>query len=127
MGLSDKQIEFMKYMESTVLPNRRNVSYDVLGKAGSYVGIAINTSCRSCAQKSGTDLLNMYGSLKPTWLAWQDEQKKKDEMITTQYENELKKKELEEFNKIQEVKEAKTDLKLEEWTPINKRKKNTTK
>lgn len=122
MGLSDKQIEFMKYMESTVLPNRRNVDYNVLIKAGSYVGISINTSCRSCAHKSGTDLLNMYGSLKPSWLEWQTAQKK-EETITTQYENELK-----EFNEAQEAKieEAKTDLKLEDWTPP-KRKKNTTK
>jgi len=128
MGLTDKQIEFMKYMESTVLPNRRNVDYNVLIKAGSYVGISINTSCRTCAHKSGTDLLNMYGSLKPAWLEWQTAQKK-EETITTQYESEQK--DLDDFNKIQEAKisEAKaTDIKLEEWTsPTNKRKKNPTK
>jgi hypothetical protein len=82
MELTDKQIEFMKRMEKEILPNRRNIGYDQLISVGSLIGISINTSCRSCAQKSGADLLNLYGSLRPTYDKWLVEQSKKEDIYT---------------------------------------------
>jgi hypothetical protein len=82
MELTDKQIEFMKRMEKEILPNRRNIGYDQLISVGSLVGISINTCCRNRVQKSGTDLLNLYGSLRPTYDKWLVEQSKKEDIYT---------------------------------------------
>lgn len=75
MKLTDKQIEFMKFMESDVLPNRRKIGYDTLIHAGNMVGIPINTGCRSCASKGGMDLINLYGQLKPEYLKYLEDLK----------------------------------------------------
>jgi hypothetical protein len=73
--LSDKQIEFIEFMEKAILPNRREVGYETLQHAGNLVGISINTSCRTCAAKSGTDLLNLYGRLHPSYLEYLESKK----------------------------------------------------
>jgi hypothetical protein len=85
MELNDKQIEFMKYMETTVLPNRNKIGYETLQYAGNLVGISINTGCRSCAQKSGMDLVNLYGQLKPAWITYHEQLKLKETIQYTNY------------------------------------------
>ena len=77
----------MIFMEKSIIPNRRNVSYDALITAGNMVGIPINTSCRNCAGKSGTDLLNKYGQLKHAWGEYKKTSVK--EVVTTAYEDEI--------------------------------------
>lgn len=76
MEITQKQIEFIIYFQNSILPNRNNVSFDALQYAGSLVGVPVNTSCRTCAQKSGVDLLNLYTSLLPVYT---DFLKKKEE------------------------------------------------
>jgi len=87
MELTDKQIEFMKRMELEVIPHKRNIDYDTLISVGSLVGIFINTACRSCAQKSGMDLMNLYGSLTPKYQEWCKKQIPVD--IYTKYEEDI--------------------------------------
>jgi hypothetical protein len=80
--MKTNEIEFMLYMEQHILPHRRTVDYDVLITAGNFVGIHINTSCRSCASKSGIVLINKYGQLKKSYEDWK-EMKSKDVIYET--------------------------------------------
>jgi len=104
MSMNEKEIEFMKFMEEQILPNRRSVSYDVLKHAGNLVGIFVNTSCRSCAQKSGMDLLNKYGQMKQAWIDYNKElllkEQTKIEEVFTQYTNEVIKEEEKVIEKV---------------------------
>lgn len=84
--MKQNEIDFMKFMEANVLPNRRNIGYETLVTAGNFVGIPINTGCRSCAQKGGVDLLNRYGALKQAWIEYNKMELNKPVEVFTQYE-----------------------------------------
>jgi hypothetical protein len=93
--LTPNEIQFMEFMISTVIPNRKDIDISTLKMAGDLIGTPINTSCRTCAQKGGVDLLNIFNGLKPKYDLYV---KKTTQRI------------LEEINK-------------EAFIPINKRKK----
>lgn len=65
--MTDNELKFMKLFEEQILPNRKNVSIAILKQAADLVGVGINTSCRTCAARSSSDLLNKYGQMKPTY------------------------------------------------------------
>jgi len=80
--MRENEIAFMKLFEEQILPNRKNVGIAILKQAADLIGIGINTSCRSCAQKSSIDLLNAYSRLTPAYNIYKDN--KKEEVQYTQ-------------------------------------------
>lgn len=65
--IKPNEIQFVQLMEAAIIPNRKNVDIGTLAMVGSLVNIPINQSCRSCAAKGGTDMLNLYNQLKPKY------------------------------------------------------------
>lgn len=116
--MKENEIKFMLYMEQHILPNRKNVGYDTIREAASFVGIPISGgNCRTCIQKGGMDLLNLYGRLKNSWLEYKKEQEKmkvNEIPLTSKYEYEEVKYE----EKIQaELEETKIKEVIEKYEP----------
>jgi len=65
--MTERQIEFMEYMEKEILPRQKNLPMHMLQYAGNLVGIPINIGCRSCAQAGGIDILKQYKKLLPEY------------------------------------------------------------
>lgn len=72
--LKPNEITFMSRMESELLPNRAHVNAATMKEIGALVGISINSGCRTCAQKGGVDLLNLYGRLQPAYKEYLSQQ-----------------------------------------------------
>lgn len=87
--LSDNEIEFMKQMEQSILPNRKHVDTGTLKKVGALVGISVNVSCRTCATKGGGDMLNLYGQLKPLWVEYNKIPVQEEGIIFTKFEESI--------------------------------------
>lgn len=98
--MTDNEIKFMKLFEEKILPNRKNVSISLLKEAADLIGVGINTSCRTCAAKSSSDLLNRYGGMKPKYDEYLQNRSVNDTkmVIETVYDVDLKTGEMSELS-----------------------------
>jgi hypothetical protein len=71
----ENEIKFCEYFSSKILPNRRNVSTDMVRTAGDLIGLRTNTACSSCLHDSAIDLLNLYNRLLPAYEMFKTKQK----------------------------------------------------
>jgi hypothetical protein len=76
--MKQNEIDFMVMYESKILPNRQSVSGELLEKAGKLIGVVVDNSCRSCTDLSSAKLLNIYGSMKPSFDKWNKDHPKGD-------------------------------------------------
>ena len=70
----EKEIIFCKYFEESVLPNRNNVSTDMLLHCGNILGENYHLSCHSCIHNVAIDLKNLYYRLQPHYEKYKLEQ-----------------------------------------------------
>lgn len=63
--MTDKEIEFCKYWEEVVIPNKNNVHSSMLEHCGNILGEKFNFSCNSCIHNVAIDLKNFYYRLLP--------------------------------------------------------------
>jgi hypothetical protein len=80
--MNDNEIQFMKYFERVMLPNKRKITKDMIQEGERIAGIRVlNPSCTNCLHAAAVDLLNLYNRNLP---AWQEFQKRLKELELTQ-------------------------------------------
>jgi hypothetical protein len=84
--MTTNEIMFCEYFETTMLPNRNNVSTDMVRHAGGLIGHPVNLSCRSCLHNSAIDLLNMFNRMKPVYDQYKKDKEVKENDIHTKFE-----------------------------------------
>ena len=64
--MTDNEIKFCEYFETTMLPNRRNISMEMLKHCETLLGGSFGIQdCTSCMHRVAVDLMNLYNRLVP--------------------------------------------------------------
>jgi len=75
--MKKEEIEFCKFWEEVVLPNRNNVQQGWLEHSQNLLGkIYLFGNCSTCLHNAAIDLKNLYYRLLPYYEQYKEEQKK---------------------------------------------------
>lgn len=80
--MTTQEIEFCKYFEKVMLPNKRRITIDMVREGERIMNMKnVIGNCNSCLHGAAVDLSNLYNRMKP---AWDEFQKRLKELELTQ-------------------------------------------